>query len=205
MSCFVLNLAAIATIIVSSIPQIYAKTININWIIPTSTEELFTDQIAEVGDTVNFAWNETLYHNVYIHPSGTCETSDSIFVGDNFEGNEYIFTENDVGEIVFACDVPGHCDFGLQIIKFNIVSAQSSTGDNESEQVTEVESEDEIEVLEEEITTDNSSTVMNTTEDIEKTEDITTIEEPDESSGAFTGSLSSLVFITIFVVAALVP
>ena len=75
-----------------------------------------------VGDTVRFEWLGE--HNVYIHPSGTCDESRSVFVGSS-SGSTYTFKSNDVGDVFFACQVGSHCDAG-QIVRF-IVSNSSPT------------------------------------------------------------------------------
>jgi len=58
---------------------------------------------------------------VYIHPTGTCEETGSILVGDVDQGTaSYTFTAMDAGKsITFACDVGMHCEEG-QIITFQI-------------------------------------------------------------------------------------
>lgn len=40
-------------------------------------------------------------------------------------GASYVFTEE--GEIVFACDAPGHCELG-QIVTFTVLSEEEDEG-----------------------------------------------------------------------------
>ena len=65
------------------------------------------------------------------------------------EATSYKFTEDDVGDMVFACDVTGHCPAG-QMIKF-IVEAPPETSDGETMTKEEASSEDD---------TDDSSGVL---------------------------------------------
>jgi NADH:ubiquinone oxidoreductase subunit 3 (subunit A) len=76
----------------------------------------YLDRTASVGDTVVFSWTGT--HNVYIHPSGTCDETGRVEVG-SVSPSSYMF--NDVGTVTFACDVFGgaHCNAG-QIVKFEV-------------------------------------------------------------------------------------
>ena len=66
----------------------------------------FADMMADVNDTVVFSWTAGFDHNVYLHPTGTCNETDAIFVGDAFPVL-YTFTPQDkaAGSITFACDV----------------------------------------------------------------------------------------------------
>ena len=63
----------------------------------------------EVGDTVTFSYNS--YHNVYIHPTGTCDRDGGSLLGGNDAGSvTYTFTEP--GPVTFACQAGSHCDSG---------------------------------------------------------------------------------------------
>jgi len=107
-------------------------TINIDWFIPGP--EGLSSQTANVGDTVFFEWNSNnAFHNVFIHPSGDCSMNNRIFVG-NRSPTTYVFTEADaeMGEIVFACDVRQHCEFG-QLITFDVLSAAVTLPFNETD------------------------------------------------------------------------
>lgn len=80
------------------------------WQIP-SPNQPYLDQAAKSGDTMQFSWDNT--HNVYIHPTGDCTTTDRIFVG-QFSPAQYQFTPDDVGKtLTFACDIGSHCEFGM--------------------------------------------------------------------------------------------
>jgi plastocyanin len=100
--------------------RVWAEDIDFNWRITT-----YQPQTAKVGDTITFNWSG--FHNVFIHPSGTCDANGSIEVGTS-TGSSYTFTSDDVGEVVFACDVygGGHCNAG-QIVTFNVVPADAPT------------------------------------------------------------------------------
>ena len=75
----------------------------------------FPDEVATVGDMIYFSWNPDFAHNVYIHPTGTCNETGAIFIGDTPPVN-YTFTENDVGSsIMFACDIVDHCELGQAV------------------------------------------------------------------------------------------
>ena len=79
------------------------------WYIPDNDIPL-PSRTVKVGDTITFIWTET--HDVYIHPNGGCTTSGRIKVGMS-SGATYTFTEDDIGDIVFACDIGDHCDKGM--------------------------------------------------------------------------------------------
>jgi len=100
-----------------------ATTIEIDsWVVGPTYEE----QHVNVGDTLIFSWAG--FHNVYIHPTDTCNTTGAVLVGKT-SGTSYTFTESDDGEtITFSCDVGLHCDSG-QIVKYYV----SSNGDKDHE------------------------------------------------------------------------
>ena len=82
------------------------------------TVQAYDDMTATVGDTVTFDF--TSGHTVHVHPSGDCENTDAVELGT--EGPVmYTFTEDDVGDIFFACEVDSHCDNG-QIVKFTVAA-----------------------------------------------------------------------------------
>lgn len=87
----------------------------VNWAIPLGAS--LPNRTVTVGDTVVFEWIG--FHNVAIHPSGTCDPQFSRVVGSSSE-TLYKFAEEDVGEITFACEVGIHCDLG-QIITFTVL------------------------------------------------------------------------------------
>lgn len=97
-----------------------AKTITIDWFIPTEEEEDIYEGIkANVGDTVQFIWSN--YHNVFMHPSRDCTDIGAIEVGASAVDGEgsYTFTENDIGYVSFACDISSHCEIG-QFVTINV-------------------------------------------------------------------------------------
>lgn len=91
-----------------------AKALDLEWDIPADTQP-FKSVDMNVGDSITFTMGPG--HNVYIHPSGSCDQTDRIFVGD--ETVTYIFKEEDASPegkpMFFACDVGSHCDLGMQI------------------------------------------------------------------------------------------
>lgn len=91
------------------------ETISIAW-----SPRPYDDQTANVGDIVQFSWVGT--HNVHIHPTGTCDETGAILVGDQ-TGTSYVFADDDAGtDIYFACDIGQHCEVG-QIVKFTVEAA----------------------------------------------------------------------------------
>jgi len=114
------SIAPVSSAPVSSAPVSLASAddadIVLDWIIKPSYE----DETAMVGDTIQF--NFAPFHNVYIHPSGSCDQSDSLEIGQT-SGTTYTFTENDAGQdIYFACQISGHCAAG-QIVKVTVAPA----------------------------------------------------------------------------------
>jgi plastocyanin len=87
------------------------ETINVpGWIIPYSGQKEF---VASVGDTMIFRWAQGT-HNVYLHPTGSCDTSGAVLVGTT-PATSYTFTEADGGTTMFfACDIGdgSHCRAG---------------------------------------------------------------------------------------------
>ena len=79
------------------------------WQIPTTGGgATLPSMTASVGDTVIFQWNGN--HNVYLHPTGTCNTVNSMLIGNNSGAS---FTFENSGSYVFACQIPQHCDLGM--------------------------------------------------------------------------------------------
>ena len=115
----VMNWKVLFSISLTLFAKSSAKSINIEWTIPQSEEAKYKDTNVQVGDKVNFLWTEVFPHNVYIHPTGDCGQDNRVFVGNDLEDTSYIFKEEDVGDLFFACDIPGHCNAG-QIIKFTV-------------------------------------------------------------------------------------
>lgn len=95
------------------------NTISVDWSVTDNDEAT-----ASVGDIVKFDWDDT--HNVYIHPTGSCDETGAIFIGEQ-PGASYTFTAEDAGsDIYFACDVGQHCEFG-QFIKFTVSDGSEPT------------------------------------------------------------------------------
>ncbi len=103
-----------------------AATITINWFIPSLNDEDMYDGIkATVGDTVQFQWSGN--HNVYIHPSGACSEDNAILVGaQSGKSGSYMFTEDDIGKVAFACDIENHCENG-QFVTIRVSADEDST------------------------------------------------------------------------------
>mmetsp|Transcript_1899 Transcript_1899/g.3404 ORF Transcript_1899/g.3404 Transcript_1899/m.3404 type:complete len:222 (+) Transcript_1899:81-746(+) len=95
--------------------SVVAEIISIEWTDPESGKP-YPNGAAQVGDTVQFKWEE--FHNVNIHPTGDCSKDGAILIGDQ-SGAKYTFTADDVGTVTFACDVGKHCSFG-QIITYDV-------------------------------------------------------------------------------------
>ena len=80
---------------------------------------------ANVGDTLLFTWGGV--HNVYIAPSNSCNNlSSGTDLGASSPVRYTVQTE-DEGGIVFACEVPGHCQAGM-LLPVNV----GQTSSNES-------------------------------------------------------------------------
>ena len=85
------------------------KEIAIDWIFPGP--QGLPSISANIGDTLVFRWEG--FHNVYIAPSNSC---DSLASGSNLGASSpvrYTVQAGDEGGIVFACEVPGHCQAGM--------------------------------------------------------------------------------------------
>jgi len=102
-------------------PTPASKTIPVDWFIPGPNDTLYGSRDAKVGDTVVFSWPGVTDHNVFIHPTKTCETTDRILVS-QFSPAPYTFTEEDVGVVTFSCDVGNHCVSG-QLIAFTVTGS----------------------------------------------------------------------------------
>lgn len=84
------------------------------WWIPESIP--YPDLVASVGDSIEFQWIAEI-HNVFIHPTGDCQQTGRIAVG-NVSPVTYTFLPADAGNtLTFACDVGSHCEFGMN---FNV-------------------------------------------------------------------------------------
>ena len=89
-----------------------AQNVDVDWVISPAPPP----ETATVGGTATFTWSG--YHNVYVHPSGTCDDANAVLVGSSSPA-VYTFTSDDVGDVVFACDVGSHCESG-QIVTFTV-------------------------------------------------------------------------------------
>lgn len=101
-------------------PPFGSNTIELAWSIRP-----YDDVAVNVGDRVVFNWSAG--HNVYVHPTHTCDTANRELVG--LEGGaSYTFTEDDAaaGKVTFACDEPFHC-VGGQIVTF-VLDGSPTTG-----------------------------------------------------------------------------
>lgn len=97
-----------------------AETTTLAWSVQS-----YDAETANVGDKVTFDFSGS-GHNVFIHPSGDCDDTDAIEVGTSGPVT-YTFTEDDAGkDLVFACEVQGHCEAG-QFVKFTVAAAGFDT------------------------------------------------------------------------------
>ena len=99
--------------------KVYGEDVAINWSI-----KKYESESVQVGDTVTFTFNSN--HNVFIHPSGDCDETGRIDFGGSASPATYTFAEDDIGEVVFACDVGSHCGQG-QIVTFNVIAEGEDT------------------------------------------------------------------------------
>ena len=87
------------------------EVINVyRWVVPYDGPKEFA---AKVGDTIIFRWIQG-FHNVFIHPSMSCDLTGAIEVG-QLPGTEYTFTAENAGtQMFFACDIGmgAHCAAG---------------------------------------------------------------------------------------------
>lgn len=91
------------------------------------TIQTYEPRTVSVGDTLTFVWPLTATHNVYLHPSGTCDVTDSVEVG-VAPGASYTFVEADEDQqLTFACDVGSHCEAG-QILQVTVLPLQGGGG-----------------------------------------------------------------------------
>ena len=81
--------------------------------------------MANVGDTLVFTWGGV--HNVYIAPSNSCNNLASGTDLGSSSPVRYTVQAEDEGGIVFACEVPGHCQAGM-LLPVNV----GQTSSNES-------------------------------------------------------------------------
>merc|ERR1711933_4398 len=74
---------------------------------------------------IKFRWEG--YHNVLIHPSGNCDTTDAVLIqeGEDASGT-YVVQEKDIGVMTFACDTKKHCQLG-QIINITVLEPPTAS------------------------------------------------------------------------------
>jgi len=95
-----------------------------NWVVPYKGVKNLE---AKVGDTIVFEWVGG--HNVYIHPSMSCDLEGAINVGSS-SGSSYTFVEADGSaegtDMFFSCDINngGHCMAG-QSLTVKVLSGDS--------------------------------------------------------------------------------
>ncbi|KAL7573374.1 hypothetical protein ACA910_006483 [Epithemia clementina (nom. ined.)] len=111
-------------LVISITPAAAATEIPIDWFVPGGGS--LASVTAAAGDTLVFNF-QTGSHNVYLHPSGTCNETNSEEVGSLGGGaTNYTLQNSEIGSIlVFACHVSDHCDQG-QIMS---VTVTAQTGD----------------------------------------------------------------------------
>jgi plastocyanin len=102
------------------------KNIPIDWFIPTDGQPYDPVQ-AKVGDTITFSMGAG--HNVHVHPSGSCDQTGRVFVGEDAPTTYTFLAEDEGTTMFFACDVGTHCDLGMQIQV--TVSAGQPAGNND--------------------------------------------------------------------------
>jgi plastocyanin len=114
------------------------ENLNLEWEIPADTQP-FAPVDMIVGDSITFTMGPG--HNVFIHPSGSCDQTDSIFVGD--ETVTYTFDAEDgspSGKLMFfACDIGSHCDLGMQIAVNVFTSSDSFSSSQNSPSLQEAD------------------------------------------------------------------
>ena len=77
-----------------------------------------------VGDFLTFTWPGTGTHNVNIHPSASCDATDSIPIGDTSRTNLPISTGARRQPRLFVCQVGTHCVWGRQKVNIEVVPAK---------------------------------------------------------------------------------
>ena len=99
----------------------YGEVVAIKWII-----KKYESESVQVGDSVTFTFSSNHTTNVFIHPSRDCDVTGRIDFGGSASPATYTFAEDDIGEVVFACDVGSHCELG-QIVTFNVIAEVEGT------------------------------------------------------------------------------
>jgi hypothetical protein len=88
-----------------------------DWVLPAD-QQPFVPIEANVGDKITFLVNPG--HDVFLHPSLTCDETSAVFIGDSSIEASYAFTEADGSpegiDHLFVCGVGNHCDLGMQLL-----------------------------------------------------------------------------------------
>ncbi|KAL7573399.1 hypothetical protein ACA910_006505 [Epithemia clementina (nom. ined.)] len=103
--------------------KVHAADISVAWVYPGLYAALPYEN-AIVGDTITFLF-ATGEHNVYIHPSQSCDPTNHVLVGTE-GGANYTFTDADIGRVVFVCEVEGHCQEDAGQILTVLVTSNST-------------------------------------------------------------------------------
>ena len=95
------------------------------------TTSLPTDLTAHPGYKIRFSWEGT--HNVFLHPSGTCDQSGAYEVDTYLDAEQgtatYIVQASDLGRVLtFACDIGTHCVEGGMIVRIAVVPVPPPPG-----------------------------------------------------------------------------
>ena len=98
------------------------ETMNIDWVIQGNNDH--KAHIVYVGDTVMFLWSGI--HDVYIHPTGDCSDNINVLMGKESGKIRYTFKMEDIGEMVFACNIGSNCE-SRQLIYFNVLGDRYAT------------------------------------------------------------------------------
>eukprot|EP00537_Pseudo-nitzschia_pungens_P018482 CAMPEP_0172408054 /NCGR_PEP_ID=MMETSP1061-20121228/75657_1 /TAXON_ID=37318 /ORGANISM="Pseudo-nitzschia pungens, Strain cf. pungens" /LENGTH=246 /DNA_ID=CAMNT_0013144171 /DNA_START=69 /DNA_END=809 /DNA_ORIENTATION=- len=129
---YMLSLAVLVVAQLATIANAQGEIINVyRWIVPYTGPKQF---VANVGDTIVFRWTQSV-HNVYIHPTMSCDLTGAIEVGQT-PGTEYTFSPADGGtEMFFSCDIGmgSHCFAG----QFITVTVLDNSTDSPTDSSTE--------------------------------------------------------------------
>ena len=98
-------------------PQYQSRDHIIDWTIPFGQPEM-EPAYANVGDALIFTWSGPMPHNVHIVHNKDCDFIGSSPPFGSGSPATYVLQPHDVGEIIFACSVPGHCESGQQMSVF---------------------------------------------------------------------------------------
>ena len=88
----------------------------VDWVIPSG--DSLPAVSANIGDTVVFSWSGS--HNVYWHPTGTCDEAGAVQVDSG--SSPATWTATEAGTFTFACDVGDHCEWG-QVVTVTVAGS----------------------------------------------------------------------------------